>query len=59
MAITNAASPTLAHVGLQIAKQTQLAEAQVVESALQASKEIAESAPSGGGGGGHSVDIKA
>ena len=60
MAVQGAGAPNLAVVGLQIAKQSQVANAKVVADALDTAREIAESAPSGGGGGlGQTVDTKA
>jgi hypothetical protein len=60
MSIASVAEGGLATVGLQIAKQSQLTQAQVVTSALETATEIADSAPAGNGaaeGRGTQLDI--
>jgi hypothetical protein len=49
MAVTSSSNPTLALAGLAIAKQSQLVNAQVIQSAVDTAAKIAATPPSGSG----------
>lgn len=57
MAVTGSANPLLALTGLNIAKQSQAVNAQVIQSAVETAKQIASTPPAGSGVSSGAVDI--